>query len=572
MAIGAQRPESPSGRNLASQRLFEDAFSYVSEAVVILDRDLRVAASTGYMSNLVGRPGYENEGRLAIEEIHPEDRDRAAGAIARLLEHAGDRVSVDLRVATESGHWRWFEAIGINLYDHPVIQGLLVMLRNIEARKAAEVALEHQAAHDQLTDLPNRHALLDSLVTALGELDGAACIGIGFFDLDHLKDVNDTLGHAAGDVLLREVAARFEAAVPAPDRVFRLGGDEFVLVMYDCGSVDDAAERADRVRRALTGRFMVEDMEVFIGASVGVAVSHRRSGSAVEAASALLREADTAMYDAKQRGRSRVEVFSAPMQERASRHLKLTARLERALENGELELAYQPILDLSTLRTIRAEALLRWENGSFGRRRAAEVVSLAERSGLIEPLGSWVLRNAVDQAVDWHRRFGIGVSVNVSAKQLTDDRFPVDVDAALAASGLAPGELVLEITESTMVEGDDVAHALQTLREIGVRLSIDDFGTGYSALSYLRRFPVDELKLDWSFVADLGTSRNGTSVTRAIVDLAHLLDLKVTAEGVSDERQLLVLQEMGCDSGQGYLLGRPAPAEFLTRQFEAERA
>jgi diguanylate cyclase (GGDEF)-like protein/PAS domain S-box-containing protein len=563
------RSAPPTGDSPVARRLIEDAYQHLSEGVIILDADFRVRLSTGFVTNLVGRPGFANEGLLAFDEIHPDDRDDSLARLSQVKQRPGDQGIAELRIATADGGYRWFEAIATNLLDHPLVQGILVMLRDIEVRKAAQSQLAYRATHDHLTDLPNRALLSERLDAALaGQATATTTLAVIFFDLDNLKDINDSLGHHAGDLLLLEAAARLGKAARSTDSVYRLGGDEFVVMAEGLADDDAAMELAEAIRQTLTGRTQIEDVEVFISSSVGVATAPpgvNHSAGRTNGLS-LLRDADSAMYRAKRRGRARVELFTGELYERAEARLRLTGALERAIEQSELRLAYQPIISMATGTMTGVEALLRWDHPEFGHLGPATFVEVAEQSGLIGRLGTWALGCALGELVPWHEAVGLRLSVNVAPRQLSDPHFVELVTSLLARSGLPPSALTLEITERTLVEGAEMADCLARLRAHGIGISIDDFGTGYSALAYLRRFAADELKLDASFVRDLRTAHQGAAVTRAIIEMAHALGMTVTAEGVSEAEQLEVLRGLGCDRAQGFLLGEPmTPAQLAAR-------
>jgi diguanylate cyclase (GGDEF)-like protein/PAS domain S-box-containing protein len=566
LMITPLRSAPPANSAPVAQQLIEDAYQYLSEGVVILDRDFRATLSTGFISNLLGRPGFENEGLSVFDEIHPDDLERALSSLAKILRRPGDQASAEVRIATAQGGYRWFEAIGTNLLEHPFVQGILVMLRDIEARKTTEHLLAYRATHDHLTELPNRARLTEDLERALiGQRTSTGTLAVIFFDLDNLKDVNDSLGHYAGDQLLLEAAGRLSAAIRPGDAAYRLGGDEFVILATDLADAAAAVGLAETIREAVTGRANIEGVEVFVSSSVGVALAPPHTSDHAERITAmgLLRDADSAMYRAKRRGRGRVELFSGELHERAEARLRLTGALERAIENNELRLAYQIVVSMNDRSIIGTEALLRWNHPEFGSMGPAVFVEIAEQSGLIGRLGEWVLRTALATAAPWHDAYGVGISVNIAPRQLIEPNFVALVVATLAEVGLPTHALTLEITERTLVEGSEMAASLDALRALGVGISIDDFGTGYSALAYLRKFAADELKLDAGFVQDLVSAPHGVAVTRAIIEMAHALGMSVTAEGVSDLGQLDALTTLGCDKAQGFYLGFPVPPEEI---------
>lgn len=438
---------------------------------------------------------------------------------------------------------------------------LLAPLVAIQRTEQMSRDREFQALHDPLTGLPNRALLNDRLQGALdrsGRSDGTVVVIM--LDLDEFKVVNDGLGHDAGDVLLVAVARRISGAIRRGDTLARFGGDEFAIVS-EAVPDRDVPVLAERILDSLSAPFAYAGREVTVTASVGVAV-------ATDSASAqtMLRDADAAMYRAKATGRDRVVHFRQTMYEQAAGRLDQQAMLRRAIERDELRLHYQPVIDLATGRTVGVEALARWQHPERGLLGPGEFIPLAEETGLILPLGTWVLERALHQLAEWRHGGGdvdeVWVAVNLSARQMRDPRLVDRVAQALHRTGVPPRCLHLEITETVVMESVDTAiETLERLRMIGVHISVDDFGTGYSSLAYLKRLPVSTLKIDRSFVDGLGTDASDRSIVDAIVNLARSLDLAVVAEGVETLHQVRILRELGVDTGQGYLWSFPLPAE-----------
>jgi diguanylate cyclase (GGDEF)-like protein len=431
---------------------------------------------------------------------------------------------------------------------------------DITERKRAEERIRHLAHHDQLTGLPNRGLLQDRLRQALALTEhGGAYIGLLLLDIDCFKDVNDTLGHPAGDWLLRAVAERLEAAIRQGDTLARLGGDEFAVVQPGLDGPGCAAALAQRLIETLAPPFRLEAQEVHVSASVGVALFPQHS----DHADGLVRKADLALYRAKQDGRGRFRLFEPAMDDEVQARRRLDGELRRALEGAEFILHYQPQVSLATDRVEGVEALVRWRHPERGLVPPGEFIPAAEASGLIRPLGAWVLREACRQARAW-RDAGLELvmAVNLSPAQLRHDGMLSEVDGALRASGLDPRCLELEITESLLLERSEGAtdHVLRGLAARGVRLAFDDFGTGYSSLASLKRLPVEKIKIDRSFVRDIGRDPEDEAVVRAMVSLGHALGKRVVAEGVENEAQLAFLRRLGCDAAQGFLLAGPAAA------------
>ncbi len=458
--------------------------------------------------------------------------------------------------------------------DHERIFSLVAHLASIAIeRKAFEERLAHQSMHDPLTALPNRVLFLDRLGLAIARARRTgAHVAVLFLDLDRFKNVNDGLGHDAGDDLLVSVARRLESVLRPGDTVARFGGDEFTVLCEDLP--DDAAaqravEIATRLVDAMSQPFVVQGAETFVGVSVGIALTTR----GVETADELLRDADAAMYHAKESGRGRVEVFDDTMRARALvRHTTENA-LHRAIERGELRLFFQPIVQLGDARCTGAEALVRWQHPERGLVPPAEFVPLAEETGLVVPLGTWVFEHAAAQAARWQlEQDGFSVSINLSARQLAQPDLAEQVGAVIHRTGVRPANVCFEITETALMDdADAVIRVISDLRELGVRFAIDDFGTGYSSLGYLKRFAVDAVKIDRAFVAGLGDDPGDRAIVSAVVNLAHALGLHVVAEGVETEAQLAELVALGCDGAQGYFFAPPQPAADLRSLVSATR-
>jgi diguanylate cyclase (GGDEF)-like protein len=453
--------------------------------------------------------------------------------------------------------------------SHGDFAGRLIVLSDITERKILEHRLAEQAYQDALTGLANRAHFQASLAEAfVAPSDPGSSTGVLFLDLDDFKTVNDSLGHPAGDRLLIEVAERLRSSLDGRAMPARLGGDEFAVLVPGIVSVDEITAIARQILDVLQRPLVLVGRELRIRASIGIATAGREMPDPDD----LLRNADLALYAAKANGKSRFAVFDSSMERKAFERLELESAMRRALERGEFVVHYQPIVRLGDGRTVEVEALVRWNHPERGLMPPAAFIHLAEETGLIVPLGQFVLETACSQVRAWQEHWpsaaDLALSVNLSGRQFQHPGLVEDIERALRQSGLAPECRSLEITESVAMERPDAtATTLDCLKRAGVRLAIDDFGTGYSSLSYLKRFPVDILKIDRSFVDGLGEDAHDTAIVRAIVALARSLGVRVTGEGVETDVQRRHLVASGADRGQGYLFARPVPAGELTARF-----
>jgi diguanylate cyclase (GGDEF)-like protein/PAS domain S-box-containing protein len=480
---------------------------------------------------------------------------------------------VVLRNYRKDGSMYWNELhIAPVRNDAGVVTHYIGVHSDITDAKTHQDELARQANHDSLTGLPNRNLLWDRIDGACARAQRYSNFAaVAFLDLDNFKVVNDSLGHTLGDHLLRAVAARLQSALRATDTVARQGGDEFLLVLSDQNSEQQVAGELQRIVQSFVKPFSVEGRDVFITASIGAALYPQDAKDP----ESLMKSAELAMYRAKESGRNVYQLYTVEMQTRVTERLALESRLRQALARGEFELHYQPQVDLRSNRVFGCEALIRWKQPELGMVSPAKYIPLAEETGLIVPIGEWVLRTACRQCRAWQDAGlpKVTVAVNISARQFREKNLFQLVAAILAETGLAPGQLELEVTESVIMhDAQQVIASLQAFRDMGVRLSVDDFGTGYSSLSYLKRFPVDRLKIDQSFVRDLSTDADDVAIAQAIITLGHTLNLRVIAEGVETPEQLAFLRRNQCDEMQGYLFGKPMPAEEFGKLLQSGRA
>lgn len=445
------------------------------------------------------------------------------------------------------------------------IEGIICVAQDITERKKSVERLNYLASHDALTNLPNRTLFYDRLGQAISRVAWRnRLVAVLFLDLDRFKVINDTLGHAVGDLLLQEVSKRLGLLLRSGDTVARLGGDEFVIILDDVAKAEDVAKVCQKILESLSKPLLLKEHELFITVSIGISLFPNDGRDA----ETLLKNADTAMYKAKEQGRNNYQHFSPNMNVKALERLALETNLRHALERNEFLLHFQPFVSLATGEIVGMEALIRWRHPDLGMVSPAQFIPLAEETGLIVPISEWVLKTACRQNKTW-QELGlrpIRMAVNLSARQFYEKDFRKGVVATLRETGLEPHYLELELTEGTIMKSTDVTvTALDEFHQLGIAISIDDFGTGYSSLNYLKRFPVNKLKIDQSFVRDVVKDPDDAAITNAIVVLGHTLQLKTIAEGVETQEQLDFLRSIGCDEVQGYLFSKPLPAEEATK-------
>ena len=544
-----------------SEQRIRALVEHSSDIITVVGRDLVVRWQSPSVKRVLGYTPEDMLGRSLGGLVHPQDVLVVEGHVTQAVEQQTSTFTARFRSA--SGDWRHLEAIVENRISDPLVQGVILSLRDISERQALEQELRHQAFHDALTGLANRALFEDRLAHALaGARRHDHPIAVLFLDLDDFKTINDSLGHAVGDELLRTAARRIAAEVRVTDTAARLGGDEFAVLLETMDEDTDADAIAARLLEALRAPIHIGGRELRVSASVGLARSDGAAG--VED---LLRNADTAMYAAKDAGKGTAQTFEAGMHQRVLDRLELTGELQRAIEREQFELDYQPIVELATGHIVGAEALVRWAHPERGRLAPGSFISLAEETGMIVALGGWVLRVACEQGAAWQREFpqrALYINVNVSTRQLHDPEFPALVAAVLRDSGLPGTQLVLEITESILPDDNpEMIDQLLALKTLGVRVAVDDFGSGYSALSRLQAYPVDILKIDRSFIDGLEHDAGKGQLVQGIVNLGESLHLEIVAEGIEEREQADQLREMRSPLGQGFLFSRPIAAEQM---------
>lgn len=549
---------------------FLSAFENAPIGMVMADLDGVIIQANPALGRILGRRADELHGENMDTLTHPDDREVSKSEMDRVVSGGSDRYRIEKRYRHADGHDIW-ASVNVSCVRDQEKNPLYFIgqIEDVTESKALRERLAHAAIHDPLTSLPNRELFMDRLECALRQAwRDRHQVAVLFLDVDRFKLINDSLGHDVGDQILCAVANRLNGVMRASDTLARFGGDEFTILCSEDQDEDNALEIAERLVRAMCDPVALPSGEIFVSLSVGIALSNgdRESGAT------LLRNADVAMYQAKARGPSRIEIYQEPNEPNKISRLRTSNELHRALERAELELHYQPIVDLRAETLVGMEALVRWQHPTRGLLPPCEFIPLAEDSGFIAPLGAWVVNEACRQVAAWTARLtdsnrdasGLNMAVNVSALQLAEPGFTNLVGDALDISGVSPDRLWLEITESALMrDPDEAVLVLQELRDLGVHWEIDDFGTGYSSLSYLQRFPVETLKIDRSFVDRLDQRSESVAIVKAIIGLGESLGLSVIAEGVERTAEAAKLQSLGCHLAQGYLYGRPLPASAL---------
>jgi diguanylate cyclase (GGDEF)-like protein/PAS domain S-box-containing protein len=548
----------------ASGEYFRALVEASSDVVMVCDEDNTITYCSPAAEAVLDYQPSDLLGRRITDLMHLEDVREVHRRMQVVMDsRSGNAIRLECRLLDGNGNWVMTES---TLTDHrgdPKVRGLVLNMRDMGERAEMDGLVTHLVHHDALTDLPNRLMFRDrmrqSVEAGCSEERPATLLVV---DLDGFKTVNESDGHAAGDALLVECARRLRKFVRGGDTVARLDGDSFAILLADDHDVTVVLDIANRLMGALSKPYVVDGREHIVGASIGVAVA-MTSMSADE----LLVDAELALRAAKRDGRNRVKLFAPEMAQEAVRRGELEAEIRHALAANEFSLDYQPVLRLDSGRVVGVEALLRWNHPTRGWVSPAEVIPVAEQSGLIVPLGRWILEEACRQVARWRRAgYEIDLAVNVSAVQLSAPGLVDSVATVLRTTGLPPSALTLEITENVIVDDEDRTLAkLHLLHELGVRIAIDDFGTGYSSLSYLHRLPVDTLKIDRSYVAGIGTHPELTSLTGTIVRLGRDLGLMLVAEGIEEPDQMFELNELGCELGQGFLFAHPLSADDLSQ-------
>ena len=550
-----------------SEEYFRSLIERGSDVILVVDTQGNLTYASPSLERVMG---YEVDGLKGLDVlsfVHSDDFPDVTKSFKRAADGTNEDVPIEFKARHSDGSWRVLECA-----SRRVTRGsewsVAINFRDITERKRAEETIRFMAYHDALTGLPNRDLLQDRLDQALNQARRQnSHLAVIFLDIDRFKTVNDSVGHPGGDDLLRRVAERLSHTCREGDTLARVGGDEFVVLLPQVDTVQEAVSVATRVLDDLREPVVLTSQEFRVSASVGLAV-FPDDGRDV---ATLIRNADTAMYRAKEQGGDNIQLYAPSMNAAILARLSMERELSTALERGEFVLYYQPLATVSSNEVIGAEALIRWRHPDQGLVVPDRFIPLAEETGLIVPIGNWVLEEACRQAADWEKlRPGFRVAVNVSARQLKEHNFVALVSEAIWKTGVSTSAIEIEVTETAATESpEQLAQTLAALQNMGIATAIDDFGTGYSSLSHLKRLPVTKLKIDRSFTQDVTDDGNDAAIARATIAMAHSLRLMVVAEGIEDEAQLRFYRKQGCDEYQGFLLARPEPAEAITELLSA---
>jgi diguanylate cyclase (GGDEF)-like protein/PAS domain S-box-containing protein len=538
-----------------SESRFRSVIQNLSDVITILDEDYKISYTSPSAKSIFGVEKTDILGSKLIDFCHPEDLNNFSKFLLDVSTKP-ETLSIEWRILSEGETWLYVESVGTDLLSDPNVRGIIITTRNINERKILESKLTHQAFHDSLTGLANRVLFRDRVEHALLRAKRQkSSIAVMFLDLDNFKNINDTLGHAIGDQLLSVVATNLKQSVREIDTVARLGGDEFAVLLEEAIHPNDTVSVANRILEKIQRCFVLQDKEVLVGISIGIAVSE----FGLENADELLRNADVAMYIAKERGKGQFAMFETELHNLLLTQLELEIDLRKAVENNEFFLLYQPILNLETKRIRGVEALIRWQHPQKGTIPPVKFIPLAENTGLIIPIGRWVLEQACQQLSKLAKNDNeFSVTINISGKQLQHPDFVQETIETIQKTGVNPHHIILEITESQMIHNMNTTHKrLCQLKAFGIRLALDDFGTGYSSLNCLHQFPIDILKIDKSFVDGISDGTETAAVAKTIIALSEALKLQTIAEGIEKPEQVETLKKFGCRYGQGYYFAKP---------------
>jgi len=549
-----------------SEAKFRSLIQNSSDIIGIIEIDGTIRYESPSIERILGYKPEELIGKNALEFIHPDDTSEISNIFDYSIENLSNVIRVESRFRRKDGSWCFLESTASNLLAEPSVKGIVLNSRDITDRRMAEEKLVYDALHDVLTGLPNRALFMNRLRHAVeySKRHSGHQFAVLFLDLDRFKFINDSLGHTFGDQLLIVIAQRLTECLRPTDIAARFGGDEFIILLEDIQDISDTVSVADRIQEKMILPITLGEQEIFITVSIGISLS----STGYDHAEDLLRNADIAMYRAKARGKARYEIFNTSMYVQIVERLQLENDLRRAIERQEFRVYYQPIVSLKTGRITGFEALVRWLHPEHGIVLPKKFIPTAQETGLIIPIDEWVLREACHQTQQWQERFKndsanlseqpLTISVNLCSSRFSQQKLLRHINQVLEETGLDAQSLKLEITESVIMEkGENATVMLKQLRNLGIQLAIDDFGTGYSSLGRLHHFPINELKIDQSFVSGSAVEEGNLDIVETILTLATKLSVDVTAEGVETLEQLQKLRELKCEYGQGYFFSKP---------------
>lgn len=563
-------------RNRAEQALrakderFSAMIRSVSDVIAILSEDGSVNYASPAVETVWGCPVEKLIGQPILNHVHDDDVELMKNLLSSVKERHNDTQTSFIRIRQGSDTWRVFDIILTNLLNEPAISGIIATFHDITERKIYEQELTKLAYRDSLTGLANRTFFQEKLRRSLELADAVGqSVALVFFDLDNFKLVNDSMGHDKGDAVLKIIADRMRSCLRREDTAARLGGDEFTVLIENFSQMDQVISIVNRMMNTLRVPVLVNDLEFYVGCSIGIAISTPNHDNPEE----LLRKADLAMYEAKAKGKGRYVIFDQNMNEPVMERLEREAELRQALQRKEFRVYYQPVLSLENHQVVEVEALIRWEHPRRGLISPVEIIPLAEETGLIIEIGQWVLDESCRQMCSWHKKYpglsSLSLSVNLSARQFQDSGLVEFIREVILESGINPSNVILEITESSLIQDPGVMISkLRALKDIGVRLAIDDFGTGYASLSYLRQFPVDILKIDRSFVQGIVHDMRDRAIVQSLINLATAFGLDITGEGIETEGQAAQLHSLGCNHAQGFLFSPPLSPDDFEKLFK----
>jgi diguanylate cyclase (GGDEF)-like protein/PAS domain S-box-containing protein len=548
-----------------SEERFRALIEKSSDVISLIDEEGRNLYTSPSVKRVLGYEPNEFDDKSGFEFVHPADLNYVLEEFRKLLQHPGDTTLAEMRVRHKDSTWRWIETVSTNLINDSNINAIVVNFRDVTERKLAEEKAKYQFYHDSLTDLPNRNYFTEKL-SELVENQEESLFGVLIMDLDRFKMINESLGHAIGDRMIQEVSLRLANCLEERDVLARLGGDEYGIILPNLTREEEIGQTCYRILEALKPAFRFEKHELYITPSIGIAV-FPYDGQDV---SSLLKNTDSALYRAKELGRNNFQYYSPSMNATTFQQLAMENTLRKALENNEFIVYYQPQIDVQSGKIIQVEALIRWMHPELGLTFPDEFITIAETTGLIQPIGEWVLKQACEDVKKWQDLgHDLNLAVNISVRQLRQKHLIRTIRKIVSDANFNPEKLELELTESVLVDNShSVYNTLVQLKKDGVKFAIDDFNTGYSSLNYIKRFPIDILKIDRSFVKGIPGKEKDTAIANSIINLSHSLGMIVVAEGVERPDQLKFLKERNCDKAQGYMFSPPVGAAEMLQILE----